>query len=306
MKRARLLCSAALLLAASACVAGEPSPPQVVIGAAGPSPSRPAAVLQVAAMLAPLPASVRDGRRFANRSRALLVTQIQGIESIFAATPAGSPDRPAMMLRLAEHYGELEHVAEADKAHAAGPEAERADRVVRAARNAATRYYQLLTREHPRWCAEHDPEPRRCADESLYYLALELERGGDLDHARKAYLDLLQLWPQSRFVPLAYFAFGELFLDEAQRDPSKLELTEQSYSEVLKYPPPGNAVYGYAEYRLGQVYARRGDGGQALEHLQKATADAQGSGDKVLGERVEAARRGLEPRRGGSAGELGQ
>src|SRR5947207_1708009 len=55
----------------------------------------------------------RDERRsrLAARVRALLVTEIQGLESLYAATPKTSPDRPQLVRRLAEDYVELESAA---------------------------------------------------------------------------------------------------------------------------------------------------------------------------------------------------
>src|SRR6185503_9469202 len=62
-------------------------------------------------------AAQRDERRnrLAARSRQLLVTEIQGLESLFSTTPKNAPDRPKLMRRLAEGYVELESAAFRDK-----------------------------------------------------------------------------------------------------------------------------------------------------------------------------------------------
>ena len=62
----------------------------------------------------------RDERRnrLAARAAALLVTEIQGLESLFASTPKNAPDRPQLMRRLAEDYVELESAAFRDKTEA--------------------------------------------------------------------------------------------------------------------------------------------------------------------------------------------
>src|SRR6185295_8425818 len=62
-------------------------------------------------------AAQRDERRnrLAARSRQLLVTEIQGLESLFASTPKNAPDRPKLLRRLAEGYVELESAAFRDK-----------------------------------------------------------------------------------------------------------------------------------------------------------------------------------------------
>ena len=296
MNRACLGRAAALLLvfaafAASACAAGEPPP--ALVAAAEPSPSRPA-TLQPRVTFSPLPASVRDARRFANKSLELSITEIQGLESIFAVTPAGAADRPALMRRLAGAYSELEHVAETDRAGApaASPRAGKAAKIVSAARTAAIRYNRRLARDYPQWCAA---PPMGCTDESLYYAALDHERARQLDDARSLYLELIQHWPQSRFVPLAFMGFGETFFDQAQQDSQWLELAKNSYGKVVQHPPPENPVYGYGEYRLGQIHGWQGEGALARAHLQKAATHAQASGDAALGALVAETLRALEP-----------
>jgi tetratricopeptide (TPR) repeat protein len=104
---------------------------------------------------------------------------------------------------------------------------------------------------------------------ALYSHALADEREGRLDHARKGYLSLVQQYPSSPHVPLAYFAFGELFRAELGKDPSKLMLASASYEQILKYPPQTSTVYVAAAYRLADLYRRNGDGPKALSMLKK-------------------------------------
>jgi TolA-binding protein len=163
------------------------------------------------------------------------------------------------MNRLALGYAELERRAEADQAQQpkGSPEADKAEKIVNGARAAAAKYYANIVERHRDWCAVPNPaDPRHgtgCRDTSLYYLALTFERGGHLDSARKAYLDLLQSFPDSRFVPLAYLAFAEMFVDEARHDPSRIALAFQGFQEVAKYPPPDNPAYAWAKERMVQL-----------------------------------------------------
>lgn len=237
-------------------------------------------------------AAQRDERRnrLAARSRQLLVTEIQGLESLFASTPKNAPDRPKLMRRLAEGYVELESAAfrdktengmKADEAKRKAPknvgafqaEAAKADKILKAARQAAIKYYTHLKDQYPKWCQNNNAaDPTKstgCTDEVLYYLAYEYEQAQNLDQARKVYFELIQNWPQSKFIPNAYLAFGELFFNEAQGDPSKWALAEQSYKEVIKYPPPDNKVWGYAHYKLGYVAWNKGDFPAALSEFKK-------------------------------------
>ncbi len=60
-------------------------------------------------------------------------------------------------------------------------------------------------------------------DEVYYYLAYEYEQSGDTANARRVYLDLITKTPNSKYIPNAYLAFGELFFNEAMGDPTKWE-----------------------------------------------------------------------------------
>ena len=241
--------------------------------------------------LASMSAAQRDERRarLAPKVRQLLITEIQGLEGLFHSTPRSSQDRPKLMRRLAEGYVELEAAAfrdktengmKADEAKAKGGnvsgfrgESEKADKLMVAARKAAINYYTQLKSQYPKWCqntnASNPAQSSGCTDEVLYYLAYEYEQGNDLDNARKVYLELIQGWPQSKFIPNAYLAFGELFFNEAQGDPSKWALAEQSYGEVIKYPAPDNKVWGYAHYKLAYVYWNKGDFVRAMSEFKK-------------------------------------
>src|SRR5262249_30885891 len=155
---------------------------------------------------------------------------------------------------------QLERLADNNEHAAEGlyPEnAETAARLKRVAQMAAIKYYTLLKRQYPTLCQRADAEMsvsgEVCVEDVLYYLGYEYERAGMLDQARKAYLDLVQSRrdDHATFVPYAYLAFGELFLEEARRDSSRWKLAIQSFQEVLKNPAPQNDIYAYALLRLG-------------------------------------------------------
>jgi TolA-binding protein len=102
-----------------------------------------------------------------------------------------------------------------------------------------------------------------------YTEALTHERAERLVEARKGYVSVIQQYPQSPIVPLIYFAFGESFFQEAQSEPMKIGFAEQSYREVMKYPPPGNTAMAFSLYRSSQLYASSGKGMEALNTLNK-------------------------------------
>ncbi len=252
-----------------------PAPARTLKGPASPkAPDAPGTVVEIRRHLAG-----------AHRGQ-LLVTQIQGLETLLASTPAAAPDRAAILRRLADSYVELEASAFRTKierrAHAdenrrrnptaaatARTEADRSEKIEISARQAAVKYYERLRAEYPRWCQSTGPKSSGCLDEVLYNLAYEYEQDQRLDQARKVYLGLIATFPQSRYIPNAYLAFGELFFTEAQKDPTRWALAEQSYKEVARYPAPENTALGYAHYKLAYVYWNKGDFGQALSELKK-------------------------------------
>jgi len=110
---------------------------------------------------------------------------------------------------------------------------------------------------------------RRGPDAEAYAESLAEERAGRMDQARKGYLGVIQKYPMSLYVPLTYFAFGEGFRAEADKDPTRMQLAKQSYMEVIKYPPPANTAYLAAHYRLASIHWRSGEGPAALSELRK-------------------------------------
>ncbi|MEI9948637.1 MAG: tetratricopeptide repeat protein [Pseudomonadota bacterium] len=230
----------------------------------------------------------RDTRknRLQARARALLITEIQGLERLYKRTAKKSPDRPQLTRRLAEGYVELESAAQRDKiaADIAAQDAKKkkqdatkhrqdaaaADKILAAARKSAIAYYSLMKTDYPDYSK---------IDEVLYYLAYEYEQGGDLKNARATYFELIQKAPKSTYIPNAYLAFGELFFQEAQGDPSKWELSAAAYKEVIKYPPPNNKVYGYARYKLGYVFWNKGEYANALNEFKKVIEYGDTYGD---------------------------
>jgi tetratricopeptide (TPR) repeat protein len=215
------------------------------------------------------PAEIRTlrARLAAPRVKRLLLTELGQLEDLFKATSRSAADRPVLLRRLADTYVELESAAqreqtEAEVAHTR-PEADAARKIVEASRQSAIKYYALLASDHPTY-----PQ----LDEALYYLAFEHEQAQKLDEARKVYFQLIGAAPQSRFVPNAYLAFGELFFTEAQSDPSKLELARQSYLKVLEYPESTNKTWGYAQYKLAYVHwnlGQRDDLMRAMDAFKK-------------------------------------
>lgn len=290
-------------------------PPVIVLGAPTPksdSPKEPAEVAgddptpAITSPAEPRPASgadlatlVRDPRkhRWFPRATSLLITEIQSLEALLASVAQG-PDRAKIIHRLAEGYIELKNAALRDKRHARDTsrpaEISKAEKLAIAAQKRALALYDDLIQSHPNFCVAQDPtDPTHnigCLDETLYFAGLEVLELDKPDVARKRFFVLIKDFPQSKWIPYAYLSFGELFFIEGASDPSKFDFAQKSYEKVAQYPPPQNPTYGFAEYRLGQVYTHKKDFPQALQHMLKAheaaTNFASLASSDLLGETV--------------------
>jgi tetratricopeptide (TPR) repeat protein len=230
-----------------ACGSSKPEPQHVEIEVVQPlptvssTPTATAATTTVAMQVEPRDVDdIRDLRRAMHRSPALVVTETQALESLLATTTATSPDRPALLRRLAESYVELRKGGQAR------------------ASAKAIQHYSELVRTYPTYAQ---------IDEAYYYLALEYELAGDLNNARKSYYELIKSAPSSKYVPYAYFAFGEIFFHDAKSDPSKYDFAKQAYQEVMKFPSP---IASDAACRLGLVFDAQGDLKQATAARSRA------------------------------------
>lgn len=193
----------------------------------------------------PLEVPARDIRSFPPRSKPLLLVEIQGLESLSAATPPNAPDAPRLLRRIGDDYVELH----------------RADQTIEAANRAIATYMKFI-----KSYGTNQPD----SDQVMYALALEYELAKDAVSARKTYYELIVKQPNSKYIPYSYFGFGEMFFEEAKADPSKWDLAKQSYLEVLKYT---STLSPWALWRLGQVETARGNIGQAQIYEAKLRAD---------------------------------
>ncbi|MBX3206840.1 MAG: tetratricopeptide repeat protein [Labilithrix sp.] len=259
--RGRAIAGGSLLglvaLLAAGCASGarasrpEEDPSSLVIPPLGGDAATPAAPpTEPPRVRTALTIRARDPRIAARqpRSRALLMTEVKGLESLLAAAAPSSPDLPAIRRRLAESYNELAYTS-------SGPDAERArDRVLE--------HYVAIAAEHPSYPA---------MDEIVYYQGLAYELNGDITQARKSYLRLITEHPRSKLVPLAYFAFGELFFAEAASDPTKNDLALQAFNQVTRVAVADEPIRAEALLRTGETLLRMGrdaEAGRTFEALR--------------------------------------
>lgn len=212
----------------------------------------------------------------APRARALLVTELQALERLFAQTPEHSPDRGKLIERLAYGYGELEEASRRDASQGDS----RAKQIESAALRKQIKYLDLALLEYP---------ASQRIDQAIHARALAAERAGDLTAARKNWYHLVSKHPRSSYVPFAYAAFGHLFWRE-----SKDDLAEQAFAEAAKFS--GSAAAAYAPYRLALIAARKNKRELALRHLIEARARTEPLADTVdwKAELLKLINRGLE------------
>jgi TolA-binding protein len=187
----------------------------------------------------------RDLRKLSRAQRpvSLLVPEIQALESLRNATPQSAPDYPMLVRRLAENYSELGYAR-----------AQQGDKTTATeARKHAITEYTLLMDKFPAM-------PN--IDEIVYYLAYTYELTGDLMNARRTFYTLISKYPSiggvaSKWIPYAYYSFGEQFRAESAADPSKWQLATQAYLEVLKFATSN--ILPWAMLRTGQTYEAQGD-----------------------------------------------
>jgi hypothetical protein len=93
--------------------------------------------------------------------------------------------------------------------------------------------------------------------EAALTAALDKREHGDVDGARNALADVIRRFPSSPVIPRAYLALGDIAFDSLGKpgtDPGQLVVAQHAYEAVLAVPPPGNASWGYAAYKLGWVF----------------------------------------------------
>jgi len=123
---------------------------------------------------------------------AVLVSEIQGLERLIAATPRTGADRPALIFRAANDYSEMAVRASTERAAAQARKDKTAEAKFHAQASAARkRAIALFT------SLRQDSPTFEKPDEVLYYLAIELAASGNADAMRAALTELVEKHPES-------------------------------------------------------------------------------------------------------------
>lgn len=203
-------------------------------------------------------ATMRRRANLQRRSRELLEREVQLTATLVRNMQRSDPHRPDALMRLAENLQELSSAANAqghelDEAIFQARQANNQRRVqelerqqqqyfqqARNFRQQLIRTFEVLVSDHPQY---------NRMDAVLFYLAFAYQDSNDMTNARRVYLNLIQRFPNSQYVPNAYLSFAEFFFEQGA-----MEEAQQFYNRVIAINTPENQVYGYALYKLAWVY----------------------------------------------------
>ncbi len=174
--------------------------------------------------------------------------EVDQLKTLLDSTSKSAPDRPSVLRHLGDAAEALARANAANGGDGATPRRQSIDA------------YQALVNDYPNYSQR---------DEAHYYLALEYELANDMKNARSQYYNLIKDSPNSKFIPHAYFAFGELFFQEAKTDPSKLDLAQQAYTETTKYPAQNNPLFAFSLYRMGHIAKQKGDAARSQQYFSR-------------------------------------
>ncbi len=214
----------------------------------------------------------------------LLQREVRILNRLVQNTRQNNPQRPDILLRLAETYFEMQTALNARVRSFDDPIFQACQRQKNAARcreqrqgqrqaneqlnesrQQAIRTYAVLVNDHPDYSR---------MDEVLFSLAFGLEELREHERARQVYHRLIKGYPQSRFIPHAYLSFAEFFFAEGDMAPAL-----QFYGKVTEFPPDRNPVYGYALYKSAWAHYNqenyRGSLQAFVETIEFATANPE-------------------------------
>lgn len=206
------------------------------------------------------PATRRNREKVQSKAWALLQKEEKIAKRLADRTRTSDPQRPKILLRLAETQFEMQvHITNKVRSYdepifqasRAGNKSKvkqlraaqvNAEQALKQKREEAIRTYATIVKDH---------EDFARMDEVLFSLAFGLEELRQYDRARQVYKRMIKNFPQSRFVPHAYLSFAEVYFagDPDNGVEANMKAAMQFYNKVLEFPPAKNPVYGYAKYK---------------------------------------------------------
>ncbi|MET0406493.1 MAG: tetratricopeptide repeat protein, partial [Cystobacter sp.] len=239
------------------------------------------------------PAAMANAPRIADEKKDALADAkrdeaLEGFKRLIPKLQEGSHRRADMLYRMGELYWEkskylyqqeMNRFLAAEKAHDAAtargeqleaPRQEHAES--ERYRSETMRIYEELLRDYPEW-------PQR--DEALFYLGYNQQELNRRDDAVKNYLELVQKYPQSQFVPDTYIQLGNHFFDN-----NKLKEARSYYEKALGSQVP--KIHAYAVYKLAWCDYNAGGYDEGLHRMHEVVDFASARGEELGDLRTEA------------------
>ncbi len=202
--------------------------------------------------------------------------QIAEYRRLIEETAADDPELPDLLFRLAEQYAQQQRYWRFRHMEMYG-KIEKAPRNKRTSMQSKQASYK---REEEKFLTQaikiyaliaNNSKFKNYArmDEALFYYAYTLQGAKRVDLARKVYHQLIQNYPNSKFIPFAYLSFADYFFET-----NNLAQAEKFYDKVLEFP--SSPVYAYALYKKGWVYLNLDRPQDALETFYDVTQKTRG------------------------------
>lgn len=202
--------------------------------------------------------------------------QIQQFKLLIEDTEADSPDLPDYLFRLAELYAQkqrywrfraMEMYTKIDKAKGGAKNKYKSKQKLyfdteKKALISSLKVYSKIS-NNPRFKSY----PRM--DEVLFYYAYTLDGVKRITESRKIFHQLINNYPNSKYIPQAFLSFADYFFEN-----NDLDNAEKFYDKVLKFPKA--PIYAYALYKKGWVYLNQERPQQALETFFKVADITKG------------------------------
>lgn len=210
------------------------------------------------------------------QQKAIRGQEIAEYRRLIEETEKDDPELPDLLFRLAEKYAQMQRYWR----FRAGEMYAKIDKSKGSAKAAYKSKQDSYLKEEQKYLTQAikiyaliagNPKFKNYArmDEALFYYAYTLQGAKRVDLARKVYHQLIQNYPNSKFIPFAYLSFADYFFET-----NNLAQAEKFYDKVLEFPD--SPVYPYAMYKKGWVYLNLDRHQDALETFFDVAAKTKG------------------------------
>ncbi|SEU07092.1 tetratricopeptide repeat protein [Stigmatella erecta] len=200
--------------------------------------------------------------------------QIESLKKIIALS-ADQAEAPSLLFRLGELYWEeskhfefeanrkdddlIQAMNRNDAAGQQRAKAEKAELIARSKEYGkhAMEQYTKIVQEYPTF---------ERSDEVLFFLGNFLMEDGQDRKALVAYKRLVEKFPQSKFLPDVYLAFGEYYFNNSKGKRTELEKALEAYRRAAEFTE--SQAYAFAIYKQGWCYFNMGEYAKAKDKFK--------------------------------------